>query len=228
MDLLVPWGLVAVRLWAILRAQILWRSAVGPAWSLAAVVLAFAIAGTVTGPAEWQPAVDWRVAALAEFALGTTIGLLVSLPGYALLGGMSAVALLVRTQPSAFVGLALVFVLALGMALELHRPLLLAAAGSFDVFALGNPRAWSAALEADGVAWLAEGAHTFALLSIVFATPALLFAAVCELAVRLATQPLEELEGLAPWVRSAAALVALGCSWVAYAHTWAERAWTAQ
>ena len=97
-------SLIVARSWAILQAQVLWRGVVGRLWWAVAAGLALILA-PISGPA---PAIatfpTWAVAVAAELALGTAVGTLASLPGYALLGAGAASARGAQRRPAAVGG----------------------------------------------------------------------------------------------------------------------------
>lgn len=220
---LVP-GLVALRWWALLQVQGLWRAAVGPWWTVVSVGLALGLA--VSGAAPWAvtvPVVDPWVAAVAELVLGGLVGLVVALPGYAVLGAAEASARIVGMSPRAWRALTLGVVGATALGLGLHQPLLLGARGVFEAWPVGDPFGWAMAEVS-----VARLAHGLVLLALTLATPALLAGAVGELVVRVvgarAGAGGAMALGMAPWLRMAGALVATGASWAAYDAVWAARA----
>ncbi len=222
---LVP-GLVALRWWALLQVQGLWRNAVGPWWTAISVGLAVLLA--TSGAAPWtvaRPAVDPWLAAGAEVALGGLVGIVIALPGYAVLGAAGASARVVGTAAGPWRALTLALVGALALGLGVHRPLLLGAQALFVAWPVGDPSAWAIAEVS-----VARLAHGLALLALTLATPALLAGALGDLVVRVvgarAGAGAGLAEGIAPWLRTAAALVATGASWAAYDAVWATRGLT--
>jgi hypothetical protein len=220
-----PWlgvALVALRWWAMLQAQALWRAAVGRWWTVVAAGLAVVLA---LGSGSWgmAPRVDPWLAAVAEIALGGLVGLVVALPGYAVLGAAGASARVLGTVPGPWRALTLALVGATAIGLGLHRPLLLGAQGVLETWTVGDPLAWGAMDVPIG-----RLAHGLALLALTLATPALLVGALGELVLRIAGAragvggPM--LDGVAPWLRVAGAAVATGASWAAYDAIWAARA----
>ena len=217
-------GLLALRLWALLSVQVLWRATVGWVWLLVsavlAVVLAMADGGSVGAAAVGS---DPVLAALAELMLGALLGLVIALPGYALLGAAQASAKVLMTRPAAWRALTLSLVAATALSLGLHRPLLLGARELSAAWPVGDPSAW---LQASSQISLARVAHGMTLLALTLATPALLVGALAELVARIAERG--SLAGLGdavgPWLRVAGALVATGASWAAYDAIWAARA----
>lgn len=222
---LIGWG--ALRLFGLLRMQVMWREALGPVWEAAAAVLAVSVA-LVLLPAGGE-AVSlgrWAPIAACELLLGSVLGGLLSLPGAALLGaaGQSAVGLqLSRTR-----GLPLLLIVAClagGLISGVHRPLLLALRELLALLPVGAPARWLPELPALG-SWLVAAAHACLVLALTFATPVLLTAATLDLGLRLASRGVAApmLEVVRPWLVGAAALVALGAAWAAYPAAWL-RAW---
>jgi len=215
-------ALVALRWWALLQAQALWRAAVGPWWMVVSAGLAVVLA-LGTGHSGAAPRIDPWLAAAAELALGALVGLAVALPGYAVLGAAGASARVLGAAPRPWQALTLGVVGATAIGLGLHRPLLLGAQGTFAAWPVGDPLVW-AAVEVP----LAQLAHGLTLLALTLATPALLAGALGELVLRVvgarAGAGGAMLDGAAPWLRTAAAAVATGASWAAYDAIWAARA----
>jgi len=216
------WGLVAVRLWALFRVHPIWRLAIGPWWNVVAAGLAGIVAlGAGSAVTTTPVATTWvelGVLVGVELVVGTLLGLLVSLPGYALLGAASSSAVALRTSATPVVGLGVALILATALSLGLHRPLLVGALDTVAVVPLGEPLA--APLTA---AAISAAAQTTVLLALALATPALLAGVTFEVAARLVGRgpgPATAAADTAPWFRLAAALVALGASWSAYAPSW--------
>lgn len=228
----IPWMLpllVAARWWALLQVQVLWRRAIGPWWTAVALGLAVVLA-LAEGPA-WgfgpRSGLDPWLAVAAELALGALVGLVVALPGHAVLGAAEVGARVLGTAPSPWRALVLCLVGATALSLSLHRPLLVGARAVFETWPVGEPAAWGWGALGDGHA-LARLAHGLALVALTLATPALLAGALAELVLRAvgsgprAAAP--AVDALAPWLRVAAAAIATGASWAAYDAVWAARA----
>ncbi|MEM6996825.1 MAG: hypothetical protein AAF721_40355, partial [Myxococcota bacterium] len=84
----VAWLAAAARLFGILRVQPAWRAMVGPWWTpvaagIAGVLAAGALASGLPDAGAGDLA-EIAVLVAVEFGIGTGIGLLASLPGYAL------------------------------------------------------------------------------------------------------------------------------------------------
>ena len=217
-------GLLALRWWALLAVQVLWRRAVGAPWVAVAAVLAVGLASGGE-PTAMRPGVDPWAAAGAELVLGALLGLVVSLPGHALVGAVEASARVLGTAPRPWQALVLALVGATALSLGLHRPLLQGGSVMLERWPVGEPLAWSVVVSAESVARLAHG---MALLALTLATPVLLVGAMAELVVGLVGRGSSFAGVMAaaagPWLRVAAALVATGASWAAYDAIWAERA----
>jgi flagellar biosynthesis protein FliR len=226
----VTFVLALARLSAIAWTQVLWRTVV-PGWGVVAVGLSAIVALTVRAPeGTTLPAGGTLLLVLAalEVMLGLVIGLLAALPGYALLGATSVSAWGLRTARGPLTHLGVCLSLAVALGLGLHRPLLGALLETFAVLPLADPGAWLHVWGAQGGLLVVRGAHAMLVLALALATPVLLTAAVADLVVRLvAAGPgpvsiaLGPLEG---WLRVAAGVLALGASWAAYGHVWAEAA----
>lgn len=213
------WVLAAIRTFAILRAQVLWRTAVGPVWPLVAAGLAVVLAPTVATSSA--PPLTITTAAL-ELLLGTAIGIVAALPGWALVGAASASAATLRTSPKPFVALTIAFVSATALALGLHQPLLVAlreTTAQISTTTIGGQLSWTL---------VARSLHAMTVLALALATPVLLCAAVAHLVLSWLGRgpagmgPLAD--ALTPWIAAAGALVALGASWQAYGAVWAGAA----
>ncbi|MCA9692605.1 MAG: hypothetical protein KC636_23600, partial [Myxococcales bacterium] len=223
------WSLAAVRLWALLRVQAGLAAAAGWVWEPCAAALAGLLACAVAwGPAlplSELAATDWLALALAEFALGSLIGVVVSLPGQALVGAADvSAALLGQRGPGGTRRLIVAIAVATGLSLGLHRPLVAALLAIFTPWPLGQPMLWIAD---GGVEWtwaIGQAMHAFTILALALATPALLTAAISELTLAAvgagARGPAAIVEVLRPWIRTAAVVIALVASVTAYPHLW--------
>lgn len=219
---LAAWAWLAVRLFALLRAQALWRGAVGGAWEVVAAGLAMALAAAWSGdggePVTWGA---WLFGAGFEASLGAVLGALVSLPGEAALGAARCSGrALGLARPRAWEALHLALAGALGLALDLHRPLLAGLHAAASRWPVGEPARWSFAL---GPERLVAAAGDASVLALGLATPVLLTAAVVELVLAAASRvrPVAAMaQALRPWLIAAAALAALGAAWTAYPEAW--------
>jgi flagellar biosynthesis protein FliR len=240
-SLVVIWSWAALRVWAILRAQVLWRAAVGPWWWLVAAGLSLVLAPAAIGQhvsgldtsvvdalAGMDPA-TWILVGLLELLVGTMIGLLAALPGHALVGAAQASSGLLglsTLRSRGLIQLAVALVLVMGLSLEIHHPLLGGLLGTFAVFPLGKPETWLA-FPADGfVTTVAMAAHSMTVLALALLTPVLLACLIADVVARLlgrgpgAAEPVAG--ALRPWLRVALALTALGASWAAYPEAWSR------
>lgn len=222
----VGWG--ALRVFGLLRAQVLWRTAVGPVWEGVAAGLAVCVALVAASGASADVSMTtWLLIAGCEFLLGSVVGLLLSLPGQALLAaaGQSG-----ETIGGTHGGLVFVFAVAClagGLAADLHHPLLLGLQQQLTQWPVGEPARWSPAM--DGFAErVIAAAHGYLALAFTLATPVLLSVAVIDLTLRLTIRGVATAPGdaLRPWLATSAALVALGAAWAAYPEAW-QRAWGA-
>lgn len=222
------WGLAAVRVFGVLVVQPHWRRVVGPWWPVVAAALALVLAPVLATGVDAPRAVpDWIVAALLELGLGLAIGLLAALPAHAALGAADVSGRGVGLPAGAlapFSALWLACLVVFSLELELHRPLVSSLAATTGPWPIGAAHAWLA-VGSIGPGEIAAAAHAWTLLALTLATPVLLAAAVADLGVRLMTRGPGAAEpvgaALVPWVRTAAALVALGASWSARPEAWA-------
>lgn len=231
----VPWLLAGLRVWAILRAQILWRTAVGPWWPVVAVAIAAVLVPAIEVTATF-PAIPsaWLIAAVAEFSLGTLLGIVIALPGHALVGAGMTAAVINRASMGSLVFLFASVAGGLALELALHRPLLLGLASTFEWFELGRPSLWLFELTTGGASLglpdLVTALHGFVMLLLTMVTPLLMTAAVAEIGLGIiggGPAPASATsEGLRVWARTAGALIALGASWAAYGEIWARAATT--
>ena len=219
------WG--ALRLFGLLRMQVLWRSALGPVWEGVSAALALLLASVlVTRPGEAVTPGSWLVIGVCEFLLGSVIGGLISLPGAALLGAAQQSA----TSLQLWRGRGLPLLLAIaglsgGLLTDLHRPLLVALRDLLLSWPVGAPARWIPGLS-ELPREILDSAHGGLVLALTFATPVLLTTATLDLGLRLTTRgvavPL--IAALRPWLVAAAAMIALGAAWAAYPGAW-SRAW---
>lgn len=224
-------GLLAIRLFGIFAVQPHWRRVVGPWWSAVAVALAVSLAPALLPRGAWLSSADggtWIGLALLELMLGGVVGLLVALPGYALIGALDVSGRslgLHEASSRVTTGLGLAVVLGLGLSLGLHRPLLVGLSSTLDAWPVGRPSAWLWSAP-DLLGRAITAARGVLVLALALATPVLLTLAVVDLGTRLLGRgpaPAEAMmDALRPWLRTAAALIALGASWSAYPEAWAR------
>ncbi|HLT39498.1 MAG TPA: hypothetical protein VK034_24610 [Enhygromyxa sp.] len=222
--------LASARIWALLRVQASWRAALGRRWEWIAATLAVCVAMLLatTGrlaPLERPGWSDFVVALAFELALGSVIGLAVSLPGWALVGAaMQSEHGLELRGSGTLTTLLIAASLAAGLSLGLHRPLLVSLLASFDRFALA--RAWEWLSVAEPGPWWIEQLVTFTTLALALATPVLLTRTLVELGAaslaRAGAGAGSLLAAIIPGLRLAAALVALGAAWSAYPEAFAR------
>jgi len=224
---LAVFGWAALRLFGLLRTQTLWRAAVGPAWEGVAAALAVCVALVMpVGAAATVSTPTWLLLAACEFLLGSVVGVLLSLPGQALLAAAGQSGDLLNVRGGLVIVLA-VACLAGGMAADLHHPLLLGLQQQLTQWPVGEPARWWPAL-AGLEARVITAAHGYLALAFALMTPVLLSVAVVDLTLRLTIRGVATAPGevLRPWLASVAALVALGAAWAAYPEAW-QRAWGA-
>jgi hypothetical protein len=223
-----------VRLWACLRVQASWRWAIGASWEwiAAAFAIAVAVLAWAGGRLGADVVMDGSAIGLAlvfELLLGSVIGLLISLPGWALVGAAqeSEQGLAWQGESGSFARLLVVASLAAGLALGLHAPLCASLLGLFDSFVLGRPSAWLPASSVSALSsYVIDRAVAFTLLGLALATPVLLTRMIISLCLaslgreRFETQ--DWFDVLIPGLRLGAGLVALGAAWSAYPEAFAR------
>jgi flagellar biosynthesis protein FliR len=228
---LVTWILALARLSAILWVQVLWRSVV-PAWGMVAVGLSATLA-MLALPYGSPPVTSMTgllgIVAL-EVLLGLVIGLLATLPGYALVGATSGSARVLRAPQGPLGALAVCLALAVALGLGLHRPLVSALLETLSLLPLGDPELWLRIWAERGPVLVVRGAHAMLVLTLALVTPVFLAAAMAGLVTRLVARgpgPVPvAFAVLELWLPAAAGILALGASWAAYGHVWAQSATT--
>src|SRR5690606_16318714 len=173
------WILATVRLWALLRVQAGWRAAVGPVWEVVALVLAFVLAAPLS-QAGAVATLSWGTLA-AEAALGTCLGLGLSLGGRAVVGAARWQADAFGVPPRAWtrLGAALAGVAAVGGGL--HHAALAGLGHVVELWPLGRPDLWG--MGDLSVLALLDGARALLVLGLALATPVVLVAATAQLAL---------------------------------------------
>ncbi len=233
--MLWPWLFVAVRLWALLRAQAIPREAVGSPviWEAVALLLAACLALGLTASAEtlWvASALDSRlvIALLFEFALGSVLGQWTSLLGHALLGAAGVSAQVLSTVRGTGEGRGLVVLIAAltaacAFAMGVHRPLLAAMVTSVELWPPGSPERWLE-LETMALERVVWAAREMLVLALALASPVLLCAVLTDAALRLLGRGPASVGGVIdafrPWASTALALAALAAAWQAYPEAW--------
>lgn len=224
--------LASARVWALLRVQASWRVVLGRRWEWIAAALAVFVstsmltAGQLTA-LELEGLASLVIALTFELALGSVIGLAVSLPGWALVGAaMQSEHTLELREPElgSLARLLITASLAVGLSLGLHGPLLASLGASFDHFELASASTWLAAPQLD--AWLIEQLAMITMLALALATPVLLTCTLIELGIaslgRGSFEATALLGAITPALRLACALVALGAAWSAYPEAFAR------
>lgn len=224
--------LASARTWALLRVQASWRAVLGRRWEWIAAALALLLAGShVLARRVVAPELDGLgsllVALAFELALGSVIGLAVSLPGWALVGAATQSERVLGLHGEELGSLATLIVvasLAVALSLGLHGPLLAGLLAILDQYQIGNAATWLHAPELG--AWLVEQLVMITGLALALATPVLLTCTLIELSVaslaRVGAEAAELTSAIAPALRLAAALVALGAAWSAYPEAFAR------
>ncbi|MFV8749216.1 flagellar biosynthetic protein FliR [Nannocystaceae bacterium ST9] len=232
MTIVWPLALASVRLWALLRVQASWRALLGPSWEPIAAALALSLAGVWSLGAGLPIAPPESIAEAAillalEFLLGSVIGMIAALPGWALCGAatLAELELVGSDRPRSLTSLTLALALAAALALGLHRPLLATLLASFTSLPLAEPLAWSTAVE-PALADLPLTLARVTTLALALATPLLLVRLVVEVGVaalgRGSDPAAALLAGVTPGLRFCAAALALAASWSAHPQAWAQ------
>lgn len=220
--------LLAVRWFVVLRLQPHWSHALGRLWWPVALGVAISVAAA-SDPlgVELGSTSAWAVAVSGEILLGAGLGVVVSLPGYALLGGAAASAGALRTMPIPLVRMVVSAALVAALSLRLHHPALVVARDHADALPPGRPEFWLPSI-ADLMHSLPAQLDSMLLLALTLATPVLLSVVVLRSAVALvgsgpaAAKPLSDAVG--PALATAGALLALAVSWSVYPVGWARSA----
>lgn len=219
--------LASARTWALLRMQASWRVAIGPSWGLVAAGLAVIVGvlALLRGQLPMTLELSWfeLLGALAfELLLGAVIGLVVALPGWALIGAAEESA----GQLECGEGVARVVVLlSLAGALELgvHRFVWIGLLEGVNRFPLGEPLAWGQAILCID---LIGACVTWCCLALALATPVLLSRMLVELCLAtlrpggVASVDLHAVLG--PGLRVGVGLLALAAAWSAYPQAFAR------
>ena len=220
--------LLAIRWFVVLRLQPHWSHALGRLWWPVALGVGVTVAFS-SDPigVELASTTDWAVAVVGEIMLGAGLGILVSLPGYALLGGASASAGALRTMPLPLVRMAVSAALVAALSLRLHHPALVVARDHAEALPPGRPELWLPSI-AELLHTLPAQLDSMLLLALTLATPVLLTVVVLRSVVALvgsgpaAAKPMSDAVG--PVLATAGALLALGASWSVYPVGWARSA----
>jgi flagellar biosynthesis protein FliR len=217
--------LLTIRWFLVLRLQPHWSLAVGRAWWPLAAGLAFAMAslGASAGATASLEA-GWAVAIAAEVLLGAAIGVLISLPAYALLGGAAASASALRTVPGPFVRLCVSGALVAALALGMHHVGLTVVRDQSLAWPPGDPSQW--VLGAQLLPVLVTQLDAMLLLALTLATPVLLTTCVLRAAVAVVGTGPGPAASLAaavgPTAAALGAVLAFAASWAVYPVGWAR------
>ncbi len=220
--------LLTVRWFIALRLQPHWSLALGRAWWLVALGIAVGVAASADG-AVVLPASPggWVIALLGEAALGAGLGVLASLPAYALIGGAAASAAALRTAPAPLVRACVSAALVAALGLGLHHPALLVLRDQTAVLPPGRPDAWLPELSGllpNVVVQL----DAMLVVALTLATPVLLTVVMVRSVVAVVgtgpevAKPFSDAVG--PALATLAALVAFAAAWSVYPVGWARAA----
>lgn len=218
-------ALVAVRLGSILAVQIAWLRVVGPVWVLVSAALAAALAPVAAPGAALFDASHGLGAYGTEAALGLVVGSLAALPGWALIGAAErSGGELGLPEHHLLTALALGFVTATVLELQLHHGVIAALIATLESFPVGQPLTWLPLVGSPAA--IVEAAQNLLFLALSLATPVLLVAAGLELFTSLfAGRRWGDAVGdLGRWLRLAMALAALAASWATHPQAWVRAA----
>ncbi len=221
-------SLLALRWFVALRLQPHWAVAVGPLWWPAAAAVAVGVAASVdASPVVLESAPSWILAIGSELLLGAGLGVLASLPAYALLGGAAASAVALNTVPSALVRMSVSGALVAALALRLHHPALVVLRDQGSLLPPGRLELWLPSM-AELPSVFAVHLDGMVMLSLTLATPVLLTVVILRSAGAVVgsgpaiSRPLAEI--VAPAVATLGALMAFAASWAVYPSGWARSA----
>jgi len=221
-------SLLALRWFVVLRLQPHWAVAVGPLWWPAAAGVAVGVAASVDAPPVVLESVSaWGVAIGTEVILGAGLGVLASLPAYALLGGAAASAAALRTVPTPLVRMSVSGALVAALILRLHHPALVVLRDQAALLPPARPELWLPSV-ADLPAVLALHLDGMLMLALTLATPVLLSVVILRAAGAVVgsgpavSRPISGT--VAPALATLAALVAFAASWAVYPSGWARSA----
>lgn len=218
--------LLTIRWFVALRLQPHWSLALGRLWWPVAAGLAIGVAAATDVPgAPLRGLQAWALAVTLEIGLGAVLGILASLPAYALLGGASASASALRTVPMPLVRMSVSAALVAALSLRMHHPALVALHDQALGLPPGRLSNWIAPDLLGTFAALLDG---MLILALTLATPVLLTVvvvrSVCAVlgAGPAVSRPFSDAVG--PALATAAALLAFAASWSVYPAGWARGA----
>lgn len=214
---------LALRLAALLAAQVVWARLVGGLWAAVAGGLAVVLAGAWTlgeAPGGVVTLERFVRGAALEVVVGGALGLVVALPGHALVGAAAVSGRAVSgRRGGALEALVIAVVVAAGVGLGAHRPLVRGLWAVLGAWPAGEVPVWGWPEPATVAAW---GAGLLGL-ALALATPVLLTQAVGDLGLRLCGRSEEDgVAALRPWLVALAAALALGASIESHPEGWAR------
>lgn len=220
------WALAALRLWALLRMQTVWRRAVGPAWPVSTIVLAMLWAPMISSGDASFGAGPWWWLALSELALGTILGGATSLGGHAIVGAAQWQAFVWGLPPRPWTMLTACGAAVVALAVGLHHAACWSLQEIFVSWPVGRLFVWmSPAFEVTDLVALARA---LLVLGFALASPVVLVGAIVELVVPaiVGSGPYHQasVAPLALGLRVVAAWIALAAAFSTEAKTWAEAA----
>ncbi len=221
-------SLLALRWFVVLRVQPHWTAAVGPLWWPVAAAIAVGLgASAEASPVVLESASAWISAVAMELLLGAGIGILASLPAYALLGGATASAAALRTTPAPLVRMSVSGALVAALCLRLHHPALVVLRDQATLLPPARPELWLPGVsELPGI--LAVHLDGMLMLALTLATPVLLTVVILRAVGSVVgsgpavSRPISG--GVAPALATIGALMAFAASWAVYPVGWARSA----
>lgn len=221
-------SLLALRWFVALRLQPHWAMAAGPLWWPAAFAVAVGVAASVDAPPVLlESGSSWAFAIGVEVLLGAGLGVLASLPAYALVGGAAASAAGLRTIPTPLVRMSVSGALVAALSLRLHHPALVVLRDQAILLPPARPELWLPSV-AGLPSVLAVHLDGMLMLALTLATPVLLTVVVLQAAAAVVgsgpavSRPISG--SVAPALATLGALMAFAASWAVYPSGWARSA----
>jgi len=229
------WLAGTIRLWAVLAVQPHWRLVTGNLWPFIAGIVALSLACPELGANwYWSPdvkSVERLVQELGiELLFGAVIGLIASLPGYALVGSISQNDSTINGQNpvEGFQQLCILLILSLALTTNAHFPLLTSLHDILVIIPIGFFEQTITECEELHSWWdlvaIAELTHSFLLLGFSLATPVLAMSCCIEVVVsslkRFSIPSSNQWQVIHPWVRLTVCLFGLFISWRVFPSVW--------
>lgn len=178
-------------------------------------------------PVVLESVTSWVFAIGTELLLGAGLGVLASLPAYALLGGATASAVALRTAPTPLVRMSVSGALVAALCLRLHHPALRVLRDQALLLPPAQAELWLPSL-AKLPSVLAVHLDGMLMLALTLATPVLLTAVILQAVAAIVgsgpavSRPISA--AVAPALATLGALMAFAASWAVYPSGWARSA----